>query len=499
MTVMRKILFPIAALLLALLACTAVLRDPVRTVTLFYTSDEHGYIEPERDGTRSYGGAAMLMTGLRRAGYDPGSDASLLLSGGDMWSGAAISSWFQGVPALQVAGAMGYNAAAIGNHEFDLGMDKFLENEKIADFPFLAANIIETGSGKQPQFVHPYILKDINGVKTAVIGLAGVFTPSIVVPSNIKGLEFTGYEKALRESVHAARSEGAELAVVIAHVCPNELRKLAPVAAELSIPLLAGGHCHTLENFVQDGVRIIGAGNHMRDFARVDITLDAGTGKVLNTKADLTPVENSLNGNPLRPDAAISAIVSEWSAKIEKELGGTIGYSENGVAIGWPLYNLLVDSWLWAYPQADIAISNFGGYRQGIPAGTIKRSDIVSIWPFPNELVEVDLTGRQIMDNLECCGGAVSGITYKKSGGGVVVNLKNGRPLDPGATYRVLVNSYIYEEGDKYLFSKQNPAGRYIGINFRDPAIDWILSKKTAPGRPLEMLLDAFPRAPDRR
>jgi len=495
---MKKTLSLFVLVLFAILALSALFSDSARTVTIFYTSDEHGYLEPERDTMKSYGGAANLMSALRRSGYDPDSDESILLSGGDMWVGQAISSWFKGIPYIQVANAMGYDATVLGNHEFDLGQKQLSSNEKAADFPFISANIIETKSGTLPGYARRYFLKEINGVKTAVIGLTGVETPFIVLPSNVKDLQFVDYETALRETVPMARSEGAELVIVAAHDCPDELRKLAPVAAELSIPLLAGGHCHSLDNFEQNGVRIIGPGENMKAFARVDITLDPGTGKVSETKAELVPVEYFLDGDSFEPDAAIDGIVSEWSVKIEKELGEVIGYSETGVEIEWPLFNLLVDSWLWAYPDADIAISNFGGYRERIPSGDISRSGIVAVWPFENVLIEVDLTGSQIMDNLNCCGGAVAGITYGESEGRLVVKLKNGKPIDPKTTYSVIVNSFIYEGGNRYLFSKQNPEGRTIQTNFRDPAINWILSRETSRERPLETVLDTTPRGPDR-
>ncbi len=493
---MRKIHFYAIAVLFAALTLSFCLSGSARTVTIFFTSDEHGYLEPQLEGSKSSGGAAYLMAVMRRNGYDPDSDRSILISGGDMWAGPAVSSWFRGIPAVEVANAMGYDAAVLGNHEFDWGEEQLRINEKAADFPFLSANIIETVSGKIPPYARPYVMLEVGGVKTAIVGLTKLDTPSIVLPSNIKGLQFTDYEKALRETVPLARSAGAELVIVASHVCADELSELAPVAAELSIPLLAGGHCHSVENYERDGVRIIAAGSHMKVFARVDITLNAGT--AVQTKAELLPVEYFPDGDPIIPDAEIDRIVSGWSEKTDRELGQVIGYSETGVEVGWPLFNLLVDSWLWAYPEADIAINNFGGYREKIPAGDIRASDIVAVWPFENDLVSVDLTGRQVMDNLDCCGGAVAGITYTKSGGPLTVRLKNGDPLDPKATYRVIVNSFMYEGGGGYLFSKQNPQGRAIGVNFRDPAIKWILSRETSHDHPLEMMLDAGPRGPQR-
>jgi len=474
--------------------------DPVRTISIFYTNDEEGYLEPISDKSKTYGGTANVMAALRQRGYRPDSDKALLLSGGDMWTGPAISSWFHGTSTVQVANAMGYDAAALGNHEFDFGQEIIRANEAAADFPFLSANAKVAKTGKLLDFCTPYVIREVSGVQVGIIGLTTRKTPGIVVPANVEGLTFTDYEETLRRTVPQARAEGAELVIVIAHICPSELRKLIPVASELSIPLLAGGHCHAQrENFEEKGVRIIGAGAHWQSFAHIDITFDTSAGKVSKTQAELVPIEYPVGANPFTPDEGIQAIVAEWSAKVETELGGVIGYSKTGIHRDWPLYNLLVDAWLWTYPEADIAISNFGGYREALPPGDITRADIVAAWPFENTIIDVELSGKQVAENLLCCGGAVAGLTYHRSGGRLTAKLKDGSDLDPKASYHVLVNSFIYDGGNSYLFSDQNPNGYDTGIHYRDPAIKWILSRQTSPERPLETLLDHTRRGPDGR
>ena len=473
--------------------------DPVRKITLFYTSDEEGYLEPTRDRVKSSGGSAQVMAALRQRGYLPGGDRSLLLSGGDMWTGPAISTWFQGESTVEVMNAMGYQAAAIGNHEFDFGQERLRANRKAAGFPFLSANLTVKETGKPPDFALPYIIREVNGVKVAVIGLTTRQTSGIVIPDNIAGLAFTDYAEALRRTVPRAAAEGADLPVVIAHVCPTDLHTLVPVAAELSIPLMLGGHCHSVvENVEQEGVRIIGPGAHWQSFAQVDITFDTAARKVVHTRADLVPVEHPLSGTPLPSDPAIAASVAEWSKKAEAALGEVIGYTRAGIPRGQALFNLLLDSWLWAYPDADIALSNFGGYREAIAPGEITRADIMTTWPFNNDIVSVDLTGEQLLENLRCCGGAAAGLTYRRSGDQVVATLDSGRALDPAATYRVLVNSYMYAGGDHYLFRTQNPNGYSLGVPMQEPVIRWIQARKTSPRHPLETVLQDRQLSPRR-
>ena len=479
----------------------AVPADAIRTVTIFTTSDEEGYLEPIQDGPDTLGGAANLLATLRQRGYDPDGDGALLLSGGDMWTGPAISSWFEGASAVQVFNQMGYDAAAVGNHDFDFGQQVLSTNASAADFPFLTANVTWENTGVPPEFVQPYVIREVNGVHVAVVGLTTTETPRIVMPAHIDGLAFGEYADALRRTVPRARADGAELVVVVAHASPYELRALAPVAAELAIPLLAGGHRHTLENVERDGVRIIGPGAHWQSFARVDITFDTTTGEVVGTRAELIPVEyTTASGNPVTPagpkspDGGIEALVAGWKAQLDEALGEVIGYTASGIERDWPLYNLVVDAWLWYYPRADLAITNLGGYREAIPPGEITRADVVATLPFENTLIDVHLTGRQVMDNLLCCGGAVAGLTYHRAGARIIAALDDGSPLDPDGTYHVLVNSFMYTGGDDYLFAAHDPDAYDTGIQWREPVIAWILAQQTSGERPLETLLDGTRR-----
>jgi len=130
----------------------AVKPDAVAELTILYTNDEHGWMEP----TERYGGAAGMM-GLwkEKEGYTE-DGPFLVLSGGDMWTGPAISTWTHGESMTAVLNAMGYDAAAIGNHEFDWKIDGIKERANQAEFPFLSANIKEKETGDQADWAQPY-------------------------------------------------------------------------------------------------------------------------------------------------------------------------------------------------------------------------------------------------------------------------------------------------------------------------------------------------------
>ena len=134
--------------------------DSLVNITVLYTNDEHGWFEPVNDLD---GGAGLSGLWKTNEGYD-GSDNYLILSGGDMWTGAAASTWFKGKSMVEVMNAMEYDAAAIGNHEFDFKIDGL--NQRLTDmiFPLLSANIKEKETGEIPDFAQPYIIKEIDGI-----------------------------------------------------------------------------------------------------------------------------------------------------------------------------------------------------------------------------------------------------------------------------------------------------------------------------------------------
>jgi 2',3'-cyclic-nucleotide 2'-phosphodiesterase (5'-nucleotidase family) len=212
----------------------------VRSLVILYTNDEHGWME----GTEKGGGAANMM-GLWREQEGYSEDGPyLILSGGDMWTGPAVSSWFDGESMADVMNVMGYDAAAIGNHEFDWGIEGLRDRAAQSEFPFLSANIRIQETGEPAGFAIPFAVQEVNGIPVGLIGLTTTSAPRTTMPDHVAGLEFFAYREALEEVVPQVRAGGAELLVVIGHICSDEMEWLVPTAAELGIAVIGGGHCH---------------------------------------------------------------------------------------------------------------------------------------------------------------------------------------------------------------------------------------------------------------
>ena len=451
--------------------------EAIREITILYTNDEHGWMA----GLQAGASAANLM-GLWRTveQYQPDGNF-LLLSGGDMWTGPAISTWFQGQSMAEVMNAMGYDGAAIGNHEFDFGLDALQERAAESDFPFLSANIRYKSDGSTPEDlgIRPYTIVTVNDIQVGIIGLTTTRTPTTTNPVNVADFDFIEYEAALREVVPQVKAAGAEMIVVPGHVCQTELEILAQDVADLGIHLLGGGHCNELLASEVNDIVLLEGGTALASYAYATFQFDTAS----DTVASVDYGVQSNNGGAADPE--VEAIVMRWQEEADAELNRTIGYSEQGlVRYGQGMQSLITEAWLWAYPTADVAITNLGGMRADLPPGEITLADVVTVMPFENVIMELFLTGEQLEVMLKQDSAAVGGV-YREN---FRWYLKaTGEELDPDAFYTVLVNDFMYAGGDDYaLLAVYDPDGYNTAINWRQPVIDWIMMQDSSPENPLD-------------
>lgn len=472
---------------------TALPASPAPTVkhlTILYTNDEHGWLVAQVNKDKSTTGGAAEMLGLWQAREGYTADGPFLaLSGGDMWTGPAISTWFDGDPTVEAMNLMGYRAAAVGNHEFDFGLEVLRRHARETNFPYLAANLIERSTAAPPDFIRPYLVTEVAGVKVGLIGLATRATPTTTDPKNVTDFDFLPYADALARYAPQVQAAGAEVIVALAHVCAAEMRELAPRARQFGVHVLTAGHCH--EQLAEEvaGLPLLGGGQYLQAYARLDLEVDAATHRVVAGKP--TVIRNAAAAGAGLADAYLAERIAAWQAETEKALGEEIGYTAAGLAHrSAALLNLTMDAWLQAVPTADIAMSNLGGFRQGIAAGPITLGKIVDVLPFNDQIVETTITGAQLKANLDCCSSAVAGVTYR---GGKLL-LADGAEVAPTRTYRVLINDFMAAGGDRYLFKEQDPQPYFTAIDWRQPLVDYIKRLKTTPQAPLELHLDPTPR-----
>lgn len=446
--------------------------DTLRHLVILYTNDVHGHLEKTKGG----GGAVGIMARWNREIGKDG-DRFLILDGGDMWTGPVLSTYFQGESTIEVMNAMGYDAAAIGNHDFDFGLAALRQRAQHAHFPFLAANVRDK-DGTLPDFLRPFIVVKVNQVSVGILGLT---TGELLMDTNpvaVENLRLISYESALRDAAAQARAAGAELLILISHLCKSEAYHLASVAAEEGIAVLGGGHCHEVVNDVVDGVLLVQSGSFWDGYLRIDLYFDKTTEKVVDLRS--VYVRNL----PGRSDSRIEALLARWRAALPAELGEAIGYLRQPIGReSEAMAGLLAQAWMSAYPQAQIVLANPRYLAQPIPAGYLTPALWFDILPTNNTLLDVSLTGEQIVALLENHHPLYGGLVERN---GQYV-LANGASLEPDARYHVLLPQALYGHYDIRQFSPATVTD--TGVDWRQAVIDWLVAHPTSPKQPLDEIL----------
>lgn len=475
-------LLTVLAAVVVLVACQTTPVGEQQEITVLYTNDEHGWMQ----GVQSGQGAAHLVSLLQEENGYQEDQSVILLSGGDNWTGPAISTWFEGQSMVEVMNQMGYSASVIGNHEFDFGLEVLKQRITEADYPYLSANIRNKSSGEIPDDlgIAPYSIIEVNGIKVALIGLTTTLTTAVTNPTNVADYDFIDYETALREFVPIVKDQGAELILVPSHICTLELAALAARVSDLGIAMLGGGHCNEFLAEQVAGTVILSGGYHYTGYAYATFSYDPNTQEF--HVADIGIKQNKSGIE----DPQVAEIVQQWQGKTDLELNKSIGFLRSEIPRrSQTMQALITESWLWGYPNADIALTNLGGIRDSLRAGDVTLADMVSVLPFNNVLVDVVLTGDQLLQVLEVdpMGLAIGGMHQE---GGPWLLDGSGAPLDGQQTYHVLVNDFMYAGGDDYtLLAEFDPVAYNTAIDWRQPIIDWITTQGSNETNPIDDMI----------
>lgn len=454
-----------------------------REIRFVLTTDEHGWLEPwvDEETGKALGGLLSFTARIEDT-ERRGREGFALLSVGDNWTGPYETTVLEGAPMVAAMNHLGYRVSTIGNHEFDFGVKVLQKRASEAQFPYLAANVADASSGDTPPWAKPWTIMDVGGVRFGVVGLANAETANVTDPRHVMGLEFKSYEETLRAEVPKVRAAGAEQVVVLIHDRMATATKLADVLRELRINVVGVGHAHTsglhidpgpdLEDAADDIVFCNG-GAYLRTYCRVDLAYSGD--KLVNRAASVQTVELPKGAKVASPDPAIVAIVKD--AKTRSEMLGKEVLTKAQRPItrkSGALGQLIVDSWLDALPYVEVAITNAGGIRQDMARGPVRVRDIISVLPFNNYLLVLELTGAQLREALENPESIAGGVrfTYRTVDGRRLIEdlaRTDGRRIEANDKVKVVVNDFMYRGGDKYLLKSYDPEPEETAIDWREP------------------------------
>lgn len=459
---------------------------------------------------------------------------SVVVSAGDLIGASPLNSaLFHDEPSIEAMNRLGLDFNAVGNHEFDEGKDELLRMQKGgchptdtnscqgaavgtpvpfegAKFEFLAANVVDTASGKT--LLPAYEIKKFDGIRVAFIGMTLKGTPSIVTPAGIAGLEFRDEADTVNALVRKLKQRGIEAVVVLVHEggfaaggingCGGASGPVVDIVDRLDdeVDLVVSGHTHQaytclLPNSTGRSIPVTSAGSFGRLLTSIDLTLDTRTKDVVVAKAEnkLVNRSNLFSGAaPIQPVAEISDLIAGYNgiaAPIAGRVIGTIAADitrRTNAAGESVLGDVIADAQLRATQPADkgaavVAFMNPGGIRAdltyagssvGEGDGNVTYGEAFTVQPFGNSLVVKTLTGQQLYDLLEqqwatnqFASGRVlqisEGFTYEHTfmpnasplGGQYVCDgsvIIDGTPVDKNASYRVTMNSFLATGGDNF-------------------------------------------------
>jgi 5'-nucleotidase/UDP-sugar diphosphatase len=457
--------------------------DSTEAIVILHTNDIHGAVEP--DETRGTGGLVNLVSLIDQLrAEDP--DHTLLLDAGDSFQGTYVSNSTQGEVVMAALNVAGYDAWALGNHEFDWGQEVLRARIAQAEFPGLAANLLDEASGEVWDAVEPYTVVQVGRVKVAILGLTYPDTPGISKPQNVAGLDFRGAEETVRRYLPDLEDE-ADLIVVLSHLGYDGDQALAKAVD--GIDVIVGGHSHIyLETPRKIGDTIVvQAGASGQVLGRLEVTVDLTTGDVVDYRRRqvLLPVTDDVATVNQEVEALVDAALAEAADTMNQPIGEVAVTLEPQHEGEFPLGNLIVDAMLAADVDgqpADIAMHNNGGIRATLPKGRITYGQIYAVLPFDNQLMALDLTGAQVLRILEHSVAAragamqVAGMTFRFSmslspGKRVREATVGGEPLDPERVYRVVTIDYLASGGDG-----QETFAEGTNAAYGDPTV-WVVAE----------------------
>lgn len=385
-------------------------RNDTRTVSIFHTTDLHGHILPTQgyDGVKDIGGFARCVSCIRT--WRKEVPDSLLVDIGDVYQGTAESLINRGQLMIGLFNRLGYDAWALGNHDFDWGPEAIEGNLTLSKSPVLTGNIQRGGKaagtlGGAWEKVKPWTMKEVGGFRIALIGLVTPGLPFWLAPSTLGGVAPTDPAASLKQSLAEARAAKADAVVVMGHMGWREDDDFAnPVRAILkdnsSVDVFLAGHTHKDKpSWEINGVLCSQASYYGIHCGRVDLTFDVHSRKLVNRRAYTALMDKRFDLDPV-----VIEVAQPDLKKAEEQLGKTIGvvtHRISGNGRGNRLSELFCEFFSEALQRNHTPVDGIfhGTFNTGdLEPGEIKIADCWKMLPYENLLAIADVSGRDLLE-----------------------------------------------------------------------------------------------------
>ena len=375
-------------------------------IRIIATNDFHGALEARPDGNFGMrGGAAQVAAMIRRAESEcRGSCASIWLDAGDEFQGTPASNLAFGRPVTDLFNALGLTASAIGNHDFDWGVDTLRARIRQARYAMLAANI-RYADGREVAWIRADTIVVRGGVRVGIIGIASTLTPGTTKASNVEGLRFDDPVATVNAHAKSLRARGADLVIVVDHDggfcnrdtgCRGEIFDLAQRLTE-PVDAIVSGHTHSLVNTAVKGIPIVQALSSGRAIGVIDLPVAGGFSERAHEEVRI------VNTDSIAPDPEVDALLRGATQRVAPLVArpiATLAADMPRRGDQYALGNLIADAQR-AAAGADVAVMNNGGIRADLRAGPVAYGALFEVQPFANMLVRVTVRGADLRAYLE--------------------------------------------------------------------------------------------------
>lgn len=465
----------------------------------------------ETEKNECFGGIARVKSAIDTRRSELGNGANLLvLDAGDQFQGSLFYTQYKSGPIAEFMNGIGFDAMAIGNHEFDDGPEELLKFIDALKFPIISGNTKAAADSIVANKYKGYIVKEMNGQKVAVVSVLATDTNETSSPGD--KISFEDEVTYLQGAVKEIQDQGINKIVLLSHV--GYVRDQEIAKAVDGIDVIVGGHSHTLLSSTDTKA----AGPYptlVKNPSGVDVPIVTAYAYSkylgdLTVTFDDNGVVKTVEGAPklldasVKPDEGFTSRVAELAGPLEEMKKKEIGTSEAAIdgsrevcrAKECTMGNLVSDALLDRVKDQGItiAIQNGGGLRASIDTGTVTMGEVLTVLPFQNSIATFQLKGSDLVAALE--NGAsqieegagrfaqVAGLKYsfdrsKPAGSRVVsVEVKEGEgfvPLDPNKTYGVVSNNYMRSGGDGYKVFATKAINAYdFGPSLEDAVATYI-------------------------
>ena len=508
-------------------------------LTVLSTTDLHGNLLPVDyyTGTADARGLAKVATLVRHARAENPS-GTLLLDSGDVIQGSPLEYVHNTIdnappdPMMRAMSLLGFDAMAVGNHDYNYGLKVLEKARKEAAFPWLSANTYRAGTNETAYA--PYLVKVVNGVRVGILGLTTGGIPSWENAVNYAGLEFREPVGEAKRWVGVLRArERVDVVIVAMHMgmeadlrtgiptpgqVPNENAAIAIATEVPGIDLILMGHTHRdVPAAVVNGTLIAQANLWGRHLARVDLYLDqgdTGTWRVAGKQSRTIPVTSEIE-----TDAEMASLAAPYDQKTRAWLGRVIGESDADITSAdtrvrdTAILDLVQRVQLEA-GRADVSMVASFNPQARVPRGPVTVREIASLYVYDNTLVVLEVTGRQLKDALEHSArffkdfvpgrspaelvderiqdynfDVAEGVTYDLDislpVGRRIQNLRfGGQPVRPDQTFKLATNNYRVNGGGGYTMYRGAREVYRSSEEIREMIIEWVERHHRIPTEP---------------